>query len=116
MSERIDPVQAIRLLDAGKAQAVDVREPDEYEMGHIPGAVLLPLGQVTAKAAQLLPDPQAVWLVYCRTAGAVPRRCACWSRWAMSICTIWGASCAGPMRSRGISTACFEQRPLRHTL
>lgn len=67
MSERIDPVQAIRLLDAGKARAVDVREPDEYEMGHIPGAVLLPLGQVTAKAAQLLPDPQAVWLVYCRT-------------------------------------------------
>ena len=59
MSERIDPVQAIRLLDAGKARAVDVREPDEYEMGHIPGAVLLPLGQVTAKAAQLLPDPQA---------------------------------------------------------
>ena len=39
---------------------MDVREPDEYEMGHIPGAVLLPLGQVTAKAAQLLPDPQAV--------------------------------------------------------
>lgn len=49
MSERIDPVQAIRLLDAGKAQAVDVREPDEYEMGHIPGAVLLPLGQVTPR-------------------------------------------------------------------
>lgn len=67
MSERIDPAQAIRLLDAGKAQAVDVREPDEYEMGHIPGAKLLPLGQLTAQAARVLPDQNGVWLVYCRT-------------------------------------------------
>ena len=28
MVEKITPAEAIRLLDAGKAQAVDVREPD----------------------------------------------------------------------------------------
>ena len=46
MTEKITPAAAIRLLDAGKAVAVDVREPDEFAVGHIPGAKLLPLGQV----------------------------------------------------------------------
>ena len=36
MVEKITPAEAIRLLDAGKAQAVDVREPDEFAVGHIP--------------------------------------------------------------------------------
>ena len=67
MSQKIDPAQAIRLLDTGKAAAVDVREPAEYAMGHIPGAKLLPLGEVTRRAAQVLPDKEAAWLVYCRT-------------------------------------------------
>ena len=55
------------LLDAKKAQAVDVREPDEYAVGHIPGAKLLPLGEVMSRAAEVLPDKDAPWLVYCRT-------------------------------------------------
>ena len=46
MSEKITPADAIRLLDAGRAVAVDVREPDEFAVGHIPGAKLLPLGSV----------------------------------------------------------------------
>ena len=67
MIQKIEPAAAIRLLDAKKAQAVDVREPDEYAVGHIPGAKLLPLGQVLTRAAEVLPDKNAVWLVYCRT-------------------------------------------------
>ena len=42
-------------------------EPDEYAVGHIPGAKLLPLGQVIDRAAEVLPDKNALWLVYCRT-------------------------------------------------
>ena len=38
MTEKITAADAIRLLDTGKAVAVDVREPDEYAVGHIPGA------------------------------------------------------------------------------
>ena len=30
MTEKINPADAIRLLDAHEAVAVDVREPDEY--------------------------------------------------------------------------------------
>ena len=54
MIEKIDAGTAIRLLDAGKAVAVDVREPDEYAVGHIPGAKLLPLGEVNSRAAEVL--------------------------------------------------------------
>ena len=43
MVTKIEPAAAIRLLDAGKAVAVDVREPDEFAVGHIPAAKLLPL-------------------------------------------------------------------------
>ena len=63
----IDPAQAIGLIDAGSVTVVDVREPDEYASGHIPGAVLLPLGQVQARAASVLPDKAAPIFVYCRT-------------------------------------------------
>ena len=60
-------MQAEAELDAGKAVAVDVREPDEYAVGHIPGAKLLPLGEVNSRAAEVLPEKEATWLVYCRT-------------------------------------------------
>ena len=56
MIQKIEPAAAIRLLDAKKAQAVDVREPDEYAVGHIPGAKLLPLGEVMSRATEVLPD------------------------------------------------------------
>ena len=67
MVEKITPAEAIRLLDAGKAQAVDVREPDEFAVGHIPGAQLLPLGDVLTRAEEVMPDKNAQWLIYCRT-------------------------------------------------
>ncbi len=101
MIQKIDPAAAIRLLDAKKAQAVDVREPDEYAVGHIPGAKLLPLGEVMSRAAEVLPDKDAPWLVYCRTgrrsADAVQKLDA------LGYTNIYdlGASSAGPMRSKG---------------
>lgn len=68
MYRKITPGEAIRLLDAGKARAVDVREPDEYAAEHIPGAVLLPLSDISAASAQAaMPEKDAEWLVYCRT-------------------------------------------------
>ncbi len=67
MAEKIDPAEARSLLRTGEARAVDVREPDEYAAGHIPGALSLPLGRVKGDAPRLLPEKDAVWLVYCRS-------------------------------------------------
>ncbi len=46
---------------------VDVREPDEYQAGHIANAKLLPLGQLAKLAVTELPDKNATILVYCRS-------------------------------------------------
>ena len=54
MIQKIEPAAAIRLLDAKKAQAVDVREPDEYAVGHIPGAKLLPRCRGAARQGRTL--------------------------------------------------------------
>ena len=68
MTEKINPADAIRLLDAHEAVAVDVREPDEYAVGHIPGAKLLPLGQVLTRAAEVAAGQER------RVAGVLPHR------------------------------------------
>ncbi|MFD2677473.1 rhodanese-like domain-containing protein [Camelimonas lactis] len=54
-----------RGLADGSILLVDVREPDEFEAGHIPGAVLFPLSTFVADD---LPDPQGRRLVFsCRS-------------------------------------------------
>ncbi len=44
---------------------VDVRQPDEYAQGHIPGAVLIPLGEVSERISELPVDKDVV--LYCRS-------------------------------------------------
>ena len=46
---------------------VDVRRPDEYAEGHIPGAICVPNETIEEEAAQKLPDKDQVLLVYCRS-------------------------------------------------
>jgi len=44
---------------------LDVRERDAYAEAHIPGAKLLPRGQLELRVNQELPDPTRRVLVYC---------------------------------------------------
>ena len=46
---------------------LDVRTEQEYKMGHIPGATLIPVEVITEKAPDRLTDKNAVILVYCRS-------------------------------------------------
>lgn len=46
---------------------VDVRTPEEYHAGHKEGALNLPVDEVEQLAPQLLPNKNAVILLYCRT-------------------------------------------------
>ena len=48
---------------------LDVREPDEFESGHIPGAKPLPRGLLEYKAAEELPDKDARIVVHCALGG-----------------------------------------------
>ena len=55
--------QTKQLMDSGAASLLDVRDPDEWVAGHIPGAVWIPLGELDRRLREL--DPQRAWVVYC---------------------------------------------------
>lgn len=38
------PIELGRMIDAGSVNVVDVREAEDYEKGHVPGAISLPKG------------------------------------------------------------------------
>lgn len=72
----ITPQDARALLKTQPATLlVDVREPEEYKEGHIPGSLLLPLNRIEAEAPQKLAQKDAVIIVYCRS-GARSNRAA----------------------------------------
>jgi rhodanese-related sulfurtransferase len=50
----ISPEDLHRRLQAGDdLQLIDVREPEEYDYCHLPGSVLLPLGELTRRADEI---------------------------------------------------------------
>lgn len=65
--EMIGPEEAKTLMDQGGAIILDVRTQQEYDQGHIPGAILLPDYQVKELAEEYLPDKEQLILVYCRS-------------------------------------------------
>lgn len=66
--KKLTAAQAKERMDGpDPVTVVDVREPEEYDAGHIPGAVSLPLGNLSRKAAGVLPDKNTPILVCCET-------------------------------------------------
>ncbi|MFR7478386.1 MAG: rhodanese-like domain-containing protein, partial [Acutalibacteraceae bacterium] len=66
--KQIDQKTAKDMMDEGGVIILDVREQNEYDGGHIAGAVLLPLGTINEQtAAQVIPQKDDVVLVYCRS-------------------------------------------------
>lgn len=58
--------QAWADLAAG-AKLFDVRTPEEFAGGHLPGAVNLPYDQIAARAAELPSDKSERVILYCRS-------------------------------------------------
>ncbi|OHB95909.1 MAG: hypothetical protein A3I59_04680 [Planctomycetes bacterium RIFCSPLOWO2_02_FULL_50_16] len=48
---------------------LDVRQPEEYKLLHIPGAVPMPLNTLKGEAQEKLNNPAASILVYCSVGG-----------------------------------------------
>ena len=66
-------VQTLKhMLESGEDFVLlDVRDPDEFEQMNIPGARLLPLGELQERAGEL--DPQAKTVVMCLSGGRSAR-------------------------------------------
>ena len=55
-------------MDSGDTIVIlDVRTKEEYDAGHIAGAILVPNETIVDKQPELLPDLDAEILVYCRS-------------------------------------------------
>lgn len=64
---QISQEEAKEMMDGGDAVVLDVREQSEYNEGHIPGAVLLPVGSIDEDTAAVIPEKSTTVLVYCRS-------------------------------------------------
>jgi rhodanese-related sulfurtransferase len=59
--------QARKLVSEQHAVLVDVRTAAEFAEGHLPGAINVPLGDLSAQAAKALPEKTREVVVYCRS-------------------------------------------------
>ena len=60
--------EAKQIMDSEKDYVIlDVRTQEEFDQGHIPGAILIPDFEIEVKAEQILQDKEQLILVYCRS-------------------------------------------------
>ena len=66
--QQITQEEAKKMMGSQEVIILDVREQDEYDSGHIPSAVLLPVGSIDEDtAAEVIPEKDSTVLVYCRS-------------------------------------------------
>lgn len=66
--QQISQEEARSLMESEQDHILlDVRTQEEYESGHIPGAVCIPNETIGADAIPELPDKDQLILVYCRS-------------------------------------------------
>jgi rhodanese-related sulfurtransferase/DNA-binding transcriptional ArsR family regulator len=62
--EAVSRDELLQQTRAGLVTVLDVRPPDEFALGHLPGAVNIPLRELEARLADL--DPSQEIVAYCR--------------------------------------------------
>ena len=62
---KVDGATAKSLVASG-VRVVDVRTPEEFASGHVPGAINIPYDQLPGRAAEIGP-PSTPVLLYCRS-------------------------------------------------
>ncbi len=66
--EQISGAKAKALMDSESNYVIiDARTKEEYDQGHIPGAILIPEYEIAERAERELPDKKQLILVYCRS-------------------------------------------------
>jgi hydroxyacylglutathione hydrolase len=65
--QQLDTQQLRKLTDKSEVQLVDVRGPDEWRRGHLPGAIHIPLASLPERMEEL--DPSMPVVLQCRGGG-----------------------------------------------
>ncbi|MGB4497057.1 MAG: rhodanese-like domain-containing protein, partial [Methylococcaceae bacterium] len=63
----ISPQQALQMQEAQKAVIIDVRENDEWNSGHIAGAIHIPLGEISSRVSELAKYQNQAVIMQCRS-------------------------------------------------
>jgi rhodanese-related sulfurtransferase len=66
-SSRISAQEAKQIMDENKCVVLDVRTPGEFSQGKIRGAKNIPVDELERRAGKMLPDKDALILVYCHS-------------------------------------------------
>ena len=100
--QQITQEEAKEMMDSQEVIILDVREQDEYDSGHIPGAVLLPVGTIDeTTAAEVIPEKDSTVLVYCRSGNRRRPHLPHWPNWVTPASYEFG----------GINTWPYETEP-----
>ena len=60
--------EAKKIMDTQVGYVIlDTRTQEEYDQGHIPGAIVIPHDEILEKAESILTDKDQLILVYCRS-------------------------------------------------
>ena len=60
--------EAKQIMDTEEGYIIlDARTQEEYDQGHIPGAIVISHEEITEKAEEMLTDKNQLILVYCRS-------------------------------------------------
>jgi rhodanese-related sulfurtransferase len=62
--EAVEGNELMRRVKSGEVTVLDVRPPEEYRAGHIPGALSIPVGELKARLKELPKDREVI--AYCR--------------------------------------------------
>ena len=66
--DQISGAEVKALMDSESGYIIiDARTQEEYDEGHIPGAILIPEYEIADRAEKELPDKNQLILVYCRS-------------------------------------------------
>lgn len=98
----IEADELARRRDEGAVHLVDVREPDEYVAGHVPGAVLVPLGEVPDRVDEFRSD--GTTYVICRSGARSMRACEFLATQGVDVANVAGGTMAWVESGRPVDT------------
>jgi rhodanese-related sulfurtransferase len=90
------------LLEAG-GRVIDVREPDEYNNAHVPGAALVPLATVPDRLDAFRGD--GTTYVICKSGGRSLQACEYLARQGIDVANVTGGTLAWMMSGRDVASS-----------
>lgn len=93
-SKAIEPAAVQRRLEQEPLFLVDVREPDEWEEGHIEGATHIPLGELAQRLGELPRDRELIMV--CRSGSRSGLACEYMESLGYDVVNMTGGMTAWP--------------------